>query len=85
MVIVGSFGKSIVRTYGNRVFWSLYMLGALFGGLAMNFGMPYMPIVIPQVGADSSISAMLTFFGLLNAHSQVYIFLFPAKMWVKIR
>lgn len=82
MIIVASFGRAIRLQYGNKIIWMLYMLGAFAGGLSMHFGMPNMAIVMPQVGADAPIAAMLTFYGLLNLHSQVMLFFFPVRMWV---
>ncbi len=84
MIIVASFGRALRMNYGNKVFWALYLLGAVGGGLTMNFGMPYQPIVIPQVGADAPITAMLTFFGLLNPNQSIMFFFFPMKLWVTI-
>ena len=68
--------------FGNRIIWWLYILGALSGGIAMQLGMPYTPMVIPQVGSDASISAMITFYGLFNLHNSVLLFVFPVRMWV---
>ena len=82
MIVLVSFGRGIRMNYGNRVLWWLYLLGAITGGIAMQFGMPFTPMVIPQVGADAPISAMLTFYGLLNLHYPVLLFFFPVKMWV---
>lgn len=84
MLILISFGRPIRMQYGNRVIWLLYFLGAFAGSLSMHFGMPNMPIVVPHVGADAPIAAMLTFYGLLNLHSQVLLFFFPVKMWVLV-
>ena len=48
----------------------------------MNFGMPNLPMVVPQVGADAAISSILTFYGLLNLHQTVLLFFIPVNMWV---
>ena len=82
MIIIASFGRGIKAQFGNRILWALYVLGALTGALAMQFGMPNTPIVIPQVGADAPISAMITFYGLFNLNSSVLLFVFPVRMWV---
>ena len=84
MIIIASFGRGIKAQFGNRMVWWLYLLGAATGALAMQFGMPYTPMVIPQVGADASISAMITFHGLFNLNSTVLLFVFPVRMWVPI-
>ena len=82
MIIISSFGRFLRINYGNRIVWTLYLLGALFGGLSMSVGMPNLPMVVPQVGADAAISAMLTFYGLLNPYQSVMFFFFPVNMWV---
>jgi membrane associated rhomboid family serine protease len=83
MIVIASFGRAIRMQYGNKVVWALYLLGSLFGGLGMNFAMPYMPMVVPQVGSDAAVSAMLTFFGLLNLNQSILLFVFPVRMWVQ--
>lgn len=82
MIVIASFGRSIQMFYGNKVLWWLYLLGAVAGGLAMNYGMPNLPMVVPQVGADAAITSMLTFYGLFNLNHSVLLFLFPVPMWV---
>jgi membrane associated rhomboid family serine protease len=84
MIVIASFGRVIRMQFGNRIIWWLYLLGALAGGLAMNFGMPQLPMVVPQVGSDAAISAMLTFYGLFNLRQSVILFLFPVPMWVSL-
>lgn len=68
--------------YGNKIIWLLYIIGALTGGLAMQFGMPQMPAIVPQVGADAPLASMITFYGLHNLQNQVMFFFFPMRMWV---
>ena len=82
MIIIASFGRGIKAQFGNRIIWWLYILGAATGALAMQFGMPQTPMVLPQVGADAPISAMITFYGLFNLNSSVLLFVFPVRMWV---
>lgn len=54
--------------FNKKMVWILYLFGAALGGVSMNLGMPYLPMSIPQVGADSSAIAMITFYGLFNMH-----------------
>lgn len=82
MLVFASFGRGIRLQFGNKVIWWLYLVGALAGGLSMHFGMPNMSTVVPQVGCDASIAAMITFYGLFNLQSNVLLFVFPVKMWV---
>lgn len=47
MLIMMGFGKGIINTYGNKVFWLLYLGGAMSGGLFMQLFKPHNSIVIP--------------------------------------
>ena len=81
-LIMSSFGKQIINSHGNRVFWMLYLGGAISGGLFMQLFKPHNSIVIPEVGAGPAVSALLTFYGLNNLHHPVMFFgAFPVKMW----
>ena len=80
--MIGSFGKGIQTQFGGKIIWLLYIAGAVMGAGTMYLGMPYVPMVIPQVGADASATAMITFYGLFNMHQSVIFFFFPVKMWV---
>lgn len=80
--MIASFGRAITMQYGNRIIWILYLFGALAGGLAMNFGMPQLPLVTPQVGSDAALSAMITFYGMLFRDRRVLLFFFPVPFWV---
>ena len=82
MIMIASFGRAIKLQYGNKMVWWLYLLGAISGGLTMQFGMPYTPMVIPQVGADASIASILTFYGFCNLNQSILFFVFPMRMWV---
>ena len=82
MIIIGSFGRGLRMQFGNKIIWMLYIVGALAGGISMQLGMPNMPLVVPQVGADSAVTAMITFYGMFNLHNQVLLFFFPVRMWV---
>lgn len=80
--MLASFGRIIQMSFGAKYIWWLYVVGGLFGGICMQMAMPYGPVVVPQVGADASISALLTFYGLFNLQNSMYLFVFPVKMWV---
>lgn len=79
---MASFGKSIINSHGNRVFWLLYLGGAISGGLFMQLFRPNNSIVIPEVGAGPAVSSLLTFYGMSNLRQTVLFFAFPIKMWV---
>lgn len=79
---MATFGKGIINTHGNKVFWLLYLGGALSGGLFMQLFRPNNSIVIPEVGAGPAVTSLLTFYGLSNLHQTVFFFAIPIKMWV---
>ena len=80
--MLGSFGRSIALQHGNKYIWLLYLLGGFFGAGCMQVAMPPSPYVLPQVGADPSISSIITFFGLMNRHQTILLFFFPIRVWV---
>ena len=82
MITLFFFGRAIAIQYGAKYIYWLYGLGSIFGSLSMNYFMPYYQIVMPQVGADSCVSAMFTFYGLFNLQQRVIFFVFPVPMWV---
>ena len=84
MITLYFFGRAVQVQYGAKYVWMLYILGALFGSISMNYFMPYYQIVMPQVGADASVSAMFTFYGLFNLQQRVFLFFFPVPFWVSL-
>ncbi len=48
----------------------------------MNIFMPHNSIVMPQVGADSAIAALITFYGMFNLQQHILLFFFPVKVWI---
>ena len=84
MITLFFFGRAIQVQYGAKYVWALYILGALFGSMSMNYFMPYYQIIMPQVGSDPAVSAMFTFYGLFNLQQRVFLFFIPVPMWVKI-
>ena len=84
MTLFSSIGRELSIQYSNKIIWALYLAGSLAGGLAMNYGMPQLPMITPQVGSDAALSAMITFYGMLNLHHRVLFFFFPMKMWVNL-
>lgn len=83
-LIMATFGKSIINAHGNRVFWLLYIGGALSGAFCMQIFNPHNNngIVVPEVGAGPAVSSLLTFYGMSNLHQTVFLFAFPVRMWV---
>lgn len=81
MVMFG-FGRNIINSHGNKIFWLLYLGGAISGAFMMQLFKPHNSIVIPEVGAGPAVSSLLTFYGMYNMHQTVFLFAFPVKMWV---
>jgi membrane associated rhomboid family serine protease len=75
-------GKAISMRCGSKYVWLLYLGGGLTGSVFMNIFMPHNSIVMPQVGADASISAIISFYGVFNLQSQFILFFFPIRVWV---
>jgi membrane associated rhomboid family serine protease len=75
-------GKAVSMRCGSKYVWLLYLGGALSGSMCMNIFMPHNSIVMPQVGADASISALIGFYGMFNLQQQILLFFFPVRVWV---
>ncbi len=84
VLMLGLMGRAIQMNCGAKYIYWLYGLGALFGGATTAVFQPPSPYVRPQVGAESVISAYLTFIALLNPHQTFLFFVFPVKAWVLV-
>lgn len=75
-------GKGISMRCGSKYVWLLYLGGAISGSFFMNMFMPHNSIVMPQVGSDSAIAAIITFTGLFNLRQQFLVFFIPIRVWI---
>jgi len=82
MITLFFLGKAIAMRFGSKYVWLLYLGGALSGSTLMNVFMPHNSIVMPQVGADAPISALITFYGMFNLQSQFLLFFIPVRIWI---
>ena len=67
--------------YGSKYVWALCAAGAISGGIAMMYLMPYDSIPIPKVGADPIISAFISFLATMNPQKVAFTLIFPVKYW----
>jgi membrane associated rhomboid family serine protease len=81
MIALQYLGKKLQLSYGSKYVWGLYLGGAIAGSIAMNYLMPYFYILIPQVGADPSISAFIGFFATMNPRLTIFTLGVPFKCW----
>ena len=81
MAAIHFFGKKIQLNYGSRYVWALYLTGAIAGSFAMNYFMPYYTINLPKVGADPAISALFSFFTVLNPRLVMFNLGVPVRLW----
>jgi membrane associated rhomboid family serine protease len=81
MLMLQLIGNNIQKKYGSKYVWGLYLSGAIAGSLAMYFWMPFYPISIPKVGAEPSISALFSFYSILNPKTRISFLFIPFKVW----
>ena len=81
MLALHFLGNKIRTTHGARYVWMLYLAGAGFGSIVMNYYMPYEIVPIPKVGADPGISAFISFLITMTPRA-TFNFLFPVKYWI---
>jgi membrane associated rhomboid family serine protease len=74
-------GMKIKVKYGSKYVWALCMIGALAGGITMQYLMPYDSIPIPKVGADPCISAFISFLATMSPTKVAFKFVFPFQYW----
>jgi membrane associated rhomboid family serine protease len=84
MITMYFFGNAIRVQYGGKYLTWLYLSGAIGGSIFMSLFMPYQPVVMPQVGADSATAAIITFYGIMNRSQTVLLFFIPMKLWVLV-
>jgi membrane associated rhomboid family serine protease len=67
--------------YGSKYVWALCTIGALAGGITMQYLMPYDSIPIPKVGADPCISAFIAFLATMSPSKVAFKLVFPFQYW----
>lgn len=79
------FGRFVLNLFPERRFVSLYLLGALSGGLvyllAFNTFPAFMQTNGQLVGASASIMAVMTFAAVYSPYARVRLFVFNFSLW----
>lgn len=76
--------RFVLNLFTERRFLTIYLLGAIFGGLLF-FGLSNVLPVLEQrsylIGASAAVSAVLVFMGTYTPNAEVRIFTFTIKLW----
>lgn len=79
------FGKFILNLFSEKRFLTVYLLGALWGGLlymvCYNIFPAFIGINASLVGASGSVTALMVFIAAYTPNTEVKIFTFRLKLW----
>jgi len=74
------FGRSIEMRYGGNRLLKLVLMGTLLGGMTMAVFDRRSPFMMPQVGATTAVSTLLTFEACQNMGQRILFFVFPMRI-----
>lgn len=79
------FGNMVLNLFNAKRFLTIYLLGALFGGLLFVIAYNVFPIFSTQtgylIGASGAVTAIMIFMATYSPNSEVRIFTFTVKLW----
>ncbi len=85
MVWLYWFGKFALTLFTGKRVLTVYMLGALFGGLLFVFSYNLFPVFEENrgllIGASGAVTAIMVFIATYSPNTQVRIFSFTIKLW----
>lgn len=74
------FGNSIEKRLGGNRFLKLFMMGTILGGLTIATFDRRAPFMIPNTGATTAVTSMLTFEACRNMGQRIIFFVFPMRI-----
>ncbi|MEL6810257.1 MAG: rhomboid family intramembrane serine protease [Bacteroidota bacterium] len=79
------FGRFILNLFTEKRFLTIYLLGAIFGGLLYFIGYNLFPVFAGEravlLGASGAVMAIVVFVAAYNPQAQMRIFTFTIKIW----
>ncbi len=85
MVVLYMFGKIVLNLFNERRFLTIYLLGAIFGGLlyvaAYNFFSVFAETAAYLIGASASVRAIMIFIAAYSPNTEIRIFIISVKLW----
>lgn len=85
MVWLYWFGQIVLNLFNGKRLLTVYLLGALFGGLLFMFAYTLFPVFAESrgflIGASGAVTAVMVFIASYTPNTEVRIFSFTIKLW----
>lgn len=85
MIVLFWFGPFILNLFDAKRFLTIYLLGAIFGGLLYIVAYNLFPVFVGQsgylLGASAAVRAIMIFIAAYTPNTQIRIFFFTVKLW----
>ena len=85
MIILYWFGAYVINLFQEKRFLTIYLLGAICGGLLYVIAYNFFPVFSNTngrlLGASASVRAIMIFIAAYTPHTQIRIFFFKVKLW----
>lgn len=84
MVYLYVFSRFILNLFTPKRFLTIYLLGAIVGGLAFFAAynlLPVFQVYSTLVGASAGVMAIVIFIGTYSPHTEIRLFIFNLKLW----
>ncbi len=85
MIVLFWFGPFVLNLFNTKRFLTIYLLGAVFGGLLYILAYNLFPVFVNQtgylLGASAAVRAIMIFIAAYTPNTQVRIFVFNIKLW----
>jgi len=85
MYILYWFGSYVINLFSSKRFITIYLLGAVFGGLLYVLAYNLFPVFTGQstklLGASAAVRAIMIFIAVYTPNTIVKIFMFKIKLW----
>jgi membrane associated rhomboid family serine protease len=85
MIVLFWFGPFVLTLFDSKRFLTVYLLGAVFGGLLYVIAYNLFPVFSNQagylLGASAAVRAIMIFIAAYTPHTQIRIFFFTVKLW----
>lgn len=79
------FGQFVLNLFNGKRLLTIYLLGALFGGLLFVLSYNFFPVFEydnrPLIGASGAVTAIMIFIATYTPNTEVRIFTFTLKLW----
>lgn len=85
MLVLYWFGQYVLNLFTERRFLTIYLLGAICGGLLFVFAYNVFPVLKGSmaylIGASAAVRAIMIFIAAYTPHAEVRIIFFNVKLW----